>query len=159
MSESERIRGQIAKAFTAEAWYGPAVLEALAGVDAQTAAAHPIPGAHSIWEVVGHIRYGQQLMIERVRGSQAKWDLTADWPGVTEPTEEAWQAAIAELKRGEEELCAVVAAYPEDRLDEPVLPNAPTMYDNLQGYAQHHAYHVGQITMLKKAAKAANTAT
>jgi len=151
-SESERIRGQIAKAFTASAWYGPALLEVLAGVDAKTAAAHPIAGAHTIWEVLLHVRYGQQLMINRVRGSQAKWDLSADWPSVGEASETAWQALLEELKRGEEELGKVVAAFPESRLDEPVLPDAPSMYDNLQGYAQHHAYHAGQISMLKKAA-------
>jgi len=152
VSESERIRGQIAKAFTAGPWYGPALLEVLAGVDAQIAAAQLIPGAHSIWETLLHVRYGQQLMINRVQGSQAKWDLSADWPGLGEPSEARWQAFLDELKRGEEELCRVVAAYPESRLDEPVLPEAPSMYDNLQGYAQHHAYHAGQITMLKKAA-------
>ena len=151
MTEPERIRGQIAKAFTAGPWYGPSLLEVLAGVDAKTAAAHPISGAHSIWEVLLHVRYGQQLMINRVRGSQAKWDLSADWPGVREPSGTAWQAMLEDLKRGEEELCQAVAAFPEDRLDEPVLPDAPSMYDNLQGYAQHHAYHAGQITMLKKA--------
>jgi uncharacterized damage-inducible protein DinB len=152
MSESERIKGQIAKAFTAQAWYGPALMEVLAGVDATTAAAHPIPGGHSIWEILLHIRYGQQLMINRVQGSQAKWDLTADWPAVGEASDAAWQGLLNELARGEEELGRVVAAFPEARLDEPVLPDAPTMYDNLQGYAQHHAYHAGQITMLKKAA-------
>jgi hypothetical protein len=152
MNEPERIRGQIAKAFTASPWYGPSLLEVLAGVDARIAAAHPIPGAHGIWEIMLHVRYGQQLMINRLRGSHAKWDLTADWPGVAEPSAAAWQSLLEELKRGEEELCQLVAAFPERRLDEPVLPDALSMYDHLQGYAQHHAYHAGQMALLKKAA-------
>jgi hypothetical protein len=158
VNEPDRIRTQIERAFTAGAWYGPALLEVLSGVDARTAAAHPIAGAHSIWEVVLHIRYGQQLMLNRVRGSVAKWDLSADWPGAEDVGEAAWRATLDELKRGEEELCRAVAGFPEDRLDAPAIPDAPSMHDNLQGYAQHHAYHAGQINMLKKAAAQSNLA-
>jgi uncharacterized damage-inducible protein DinB len=54
MSEMDRIRDQFRRAFEGEAWHGPSVLALLDGVTAQQAAAHPIPGAHSIWELTLH---------------------------------------------------------------------------------------------------------
>ena len=55
MSELDRIRNQFRRAFEGEAWHGPSVLALLDGVTAQQAAAYPIPGAHSIWELVLHL--------------------------------------------------------------------------------------------------------
>ena len=55
MSEAARIADQLRCAFQGEAWHGPSVLELLSDVDAATAAAHPLPDAHSIWELVLHV--------------------------------------------------------------------------------------------------------
>ena len=52
MSEIKRINDQLKRAFEGTAWHGPSVSEVLAGVTAEQAAAHPIAGAHSIWEIV-----------------------------------------------------------------------------------------------------------
>jgi uncharacterized damage-inducible protein DinB len=153
-NEMDRIRDQIARAFSGGAWYGPTLLQALAEVDARTAAAHPIPGAHSIWEIVLHVRYGQQFMLNRLRGSSASWDLTADWPTVQETSEAAWQRTLGQLSRSEEELWQATPGFPEGRLDDPPTPDGTSMYNNLQGYAQHHAYHAGQIAILRRAAGA-----
>ena len=50
--DMEILADQIRRAFRGESWHGPSVLEVLAGVSAEDAAAHPIAGAHSIWEIV-----------------------------------------------------------------------------------------------------------
>ena len=55
MNEIERIVDQLRRAFEGNAWSGPSVLEVLAGVAPEQAAAKPVPGAHSIWENVLHI--------------------------------------------------------------------------------------------------------
>ncbi|PYQ46578.1 MAG: hypothetical protein DMF78_26090 [Acidobacteria bacterium] len=51
-SEIERLEAQLEAAFEGPAWHGPSVLEALDGVTAEGASAHPLTGAHSIWELV-----------------------------------------------------------------------------------------------------------
>ena len=53
--DMEIIADQISRAFRGESWHGPSVREVLAGVSAEDAAAHPIAGAHSIWEIVLHL--------------------------------------------------------------------------------------------------------
>ena len=52
--DMEILADQISRAFRGESWHGPSVLEVLAGVSAEDATAHPIAGAHSIWEIVLH---------------------------------------------------------------------------------------------------------
>lgn len=58
MDELGRLADQIRRAFEGESWHGPAVLEVLAGVSAEDAAAHPVAEAHSIWEVEADERFG-----------------------------------------------------------------------------------------------------
>jgi len=50
MTEIERILDQLKRAYEGNAWHGPSVREALNGVTPEQAAAHPLSGAHSIWE-------------------------------------------------------------------------------------------------------------
>jgi len=68
MLDMEIIADQISRAFRGESWHGPSVREVLAGVSAEDAAAHPIPGAHSIWEIVLHLTGGYNLGLLRFRG-------------------------------------------------------------------------------------------
>jgi hypothetical protein len=67
----ELLADQIGRAFRGESWHGPSVLEVLAGVSAEDAAAHPIAGAHSIWEIVLHLIAGYTLVLRRLRGEGA----------------------------------------------------------------------------------------
>ena len=55
MSEIRRIDDQLFRMFEGEPWIGISVMANLAGVDARTAAARPIPDAHTIWELVLHL--------------------------------------------------------------------------------------------------------
>lgn len=54
-TDLQRLEEQLERALEGEAWHGPSVLEILEGVTAAQAAAHPIAGAHSIWELVLHL--------------------------------------------------------------------------------------------------------
>ena len=56
MTEIERIEDQLKRSLEGEAWHGPALEELLADVRAEQAAAKPVPPAHSIWEIVLHIK-------------------------------------------------------------------------------------------------------
>ena len=55
ITESGLIAEELRRAFEGDAWHGPALLELLEDVDAETSAAKPLPEVHSIWELVLHI--------------------------------------------------------------------------------------------------------
>jgi uncharacterized damage-inducible protein DinB len=151
MSEIKRICNQMKWGFEGEAWHGPSLLEILDGVDAQTAAAKPIPHAHSIWEIVLHIIATQKQLISRIEGNATELTPEEDWPQVADTSESAWRTTLDLLKQEEVKFREAVSTFSENQLDEPLNPGGSSAYNNFHGHVQHNLYHAGQIIMLKKA--------
>ncbi len=150
--ETQRLEEQLKRTLEGEAWHGPSVLESLAGVTALQAARHPIPGAHSIWELLLHMATDYTLVLRRLRGDGDKISPGEDWPACPEPTEENWRRAVDEIARLNRALREAVLAFPVERLDEPLVPEVPyTAYTQFIGVTQHNLYHAGQISLLKRA--------
>ena len=151
MTEIERIEDQLKRAFEGPAWHGPSVTEALADITAAQAFAHPISGAHSIAELVQHIRTWESAVLRSVAGD-GEVTVTEDenWPAVGDTSEAAWHAMIVSLVKNHLELTRVVAHYDPRRLDE-VPPGAKsTAYVLLHGVIQHDIWHAAQIVLLRK---------
>jgi uncharacterized damage-inducible protein DinB len=155
ITEVDRIADQFRRAFDGEAWHGPSVLALLDGVTAQQAAAHPIPGAHSIWELTLHIAAWERACLRRLNGDRAQLSDAEDWELVNETSDAAWENTKQQLIDNHRELLAAIAALDESRLNEPIIADASTtfssVYVTLHGGVQHDLYHAGQIAMLKKA--------
>ena len=153
MSECRRMADQLRRAFDGEAWHGPAVLELLEGMDAQKASRRPAKDVHSIWEIVKHIGVWDDAAIRRMGGEVVQPTGEADWPKVTDASEGAWKATVADLTRTHQKLIKQVESMPESRLSEQVPGKKPEFYNfyyMLHGIAQHELYHAGQIAILKK---------
>jgi len=133
-----------------EAWHGPALRELLADVTAQQAAAKPLAGAHSIWEIVLHVIGSEGLVCERLEGKPGVLSPEEDWPPVMETSDEAWRAALQALTDVHQKLQQLLLSVPENRLAEPIVEGASSTYVNVHGIVQHNIYHAGQIAVLKK---------
>jgi uncharacterized damage-inducible protein DinB len=155
VSEVERIRDQFRRAFEGEAWHGPSVLALLDGVTAQQAAAHPIQGAHSIWELTLHIAAWERACKRRLEGDPAQLTDEEDWESIDDTSEAAWKQTKQQLIDNHRELMQAIARLDESRLNEPIIkdPNIPfsSVYVTLHGGVQHDLYHAGQIAIVKKA--------
>ena|SRR5688572_6373361 len=151
LKETERIEDQLKRAFHGEAWHGPSVKEAVAGVSPEAAAQRPVKEAHSIWELVHHITAWVDIVRRRVQGEV--FDVTDDmnFPPVTDTAQTAWQESLRRMEAAETELRRIILGLPESRLDQPALEGSPTVYILLHGAIQHSLYHAGQIVLLKKA--------
>ncbi len=153
MTEIERILDQLKRAYEGDAWHGPSVREALAGVTAAQAHARPLANAHSIWELTQHIAVWEDVGRRRLDGDRAAIEISSpeDWPPADDISETAWEQSKAALDRGHEALREAVSRIPEERLDEPILEGMSSVYVTVHGVIQHDLYHAGQIAMLKKA--------
>jgi len=150
-SESALIADQLRRAFDGVAWHGPALLELLKDVDADTAAAKPLADVHSIWELVLHVAVWDNVTLRRLAGEKSQPTGTDNFPLVPQrPTEAAWLKTIADTKRTHELLVKTVAALPEARLRDRVPGKRYDFYHLLHGVVQHELYHAGQIAILKK---------
>ena len=151
-TEIQRLEEQLQLALEGEAWHGPSVLEVLEGVSAHDAAAHPIAGAHSIWELLLHLCSDYELVLRRLGGDCRQLTESEAWPMVPEPSAENWRESLRKLKQLNAELRRVIGSFPRERLDEPLVPEVPyTAYTQFIGVTQHGLYHAGQMALLKKA--------
>jgi uncharacterized damage-inducible protein DinB len=128
-------------------WHGPALAEVLEGVTADQARTRPIPGAHSIWEIVLHVTAWAEIARQRIHG-EATGDPTAeqDWP----PVGDDWPQAIEGLKESHRRLAADTRQLDEAGLDAKVKGLGYPVGILLDGVVEHGTYHGGQIALLKK---------
>lgn len=150
MSEIERIRDQLRRAYSGDAWHGPSLKEVLEGVDADTASARPIADAHSIRELVLHIVAWEKEAIRRVRGEGSDLPPEEDWPDGAD----AWTALLEELEASHVRLMETLAELDDSQLEGAVIGTGGTVYHLVHGVVQHNLYHGGQIVLLRRAASA-----
>jgi uncharacterized damage-inducible protein DinB len=150
MSEIERIKDQLRRAYEGPAWHGPSVKELVAGMTAEQAAARPLSGAHSIWEIVLHIAAWDEGARRRLAGDRAELSTEEDWPSVSDTRETAWRGTLDMLEKNHRGLRDALDGLDEARLDEPILEGMSSVYVTLHGVIQHDLYHAGQIALLKR---------
>lgn len=150
MTEITRLLDQHRRAFAGDAWHGPAVHEVLAGVDARRAAAKPIPGAHSIWEIVRHIEAWERIVRLRVEGQSIDATPEEDWPPVSAASEVAWRTDLETLRASHDALSRAISKLTDVDLERSVAGRDVTHYVLLHGQVQHALYHAGQIALLAK---------
>jgi uncharacterized damage-inducible protein DinB len=150
MSETERIWDLLQRSFEGgDAWKCPSVRDLLASVTATQAAARPIPGAPTIWELLLHATVHEDLVRRRLSGEVI--DTLPDevaWPKPGELSPAAWLRAKLDFGEARRALRQVVATFPAERLSEPVPGREYPFYVMLYGAIEHAHYHAGQIEML-----------
>ena len=133
-------------------WHGPALSDLLADVPAADAAARPIEGAHSIWEIVNHIAAWVSIVESRLGGVPTPEPTDEDdWPPVQRSTAAAWAEARSSLASLHQSLAGAVRRVDAARLDQIVPGRNYTLSTMLHGVAEHGAYHGGQIALLTRA--------
>ena len=153
-AEIARIAEQLRRAVDGEAWHGPAVMQILAGVDARTAAAHPLAGGHSLWEILNHVTAWTRVVQRRLNGEAVELTGADDWPPVGDTSDASWQAAVASFRAAQQDLLAKLKSMSNDELGM-FAPGQKYSYSfMLHGLVQHHLYHAGQMALLKKASAA-----
>ena len=151
MSRARHLGSSLERTVTGPMWHGSALAEVLEGVTAERAAARPIPGAHTIWEIVLHIIAWAEIARARLRG-ESTGDPTPeqDWPPVAATDAAAWQRTLERLGACHRELAADVRGLDEARLDQKVANLDYSADVLLHGIVEHGTYHGGQIALLKK---------
>lgn len=151
MSEIQRISEQLKCSFYKGAWHGPSLLESLEGVSAKQALLHPLPNAHSIWELVLHATVWIKAVEKTISEmSYAQVENDANWPGISQKSEADWEKTLDTLKRSHKKLEKLVSTLKDAALEKVPANTRSTIYRLLYGVIQHNIYHAGQISILKK---------
>jgi uncharacterized damage-inducible protein DinB len=160
MSDISFFCEQLRKGYSDDPWHGTATDDLLRGVTAPQAAAHPVPGAHSLWEIVLHMTAWQNECRRRLGGKEPSLPEEGDWPEIGEVSEASWRRDRKRLGTSLAELLEALAGLREEDLDrpggslsdrDPALGTGVTFRAMVNGLVQHNAYHSGQIALLRKA--------
>ena len=93
-TECEHIADELFSTLNGEAWYGDSVQKILEGVTSEQALSHPIPSAHSIWELVYHVEAWCKFAYGAMQGIAIPgWpDMPQeqDFPPVIDQDHQAW---------------------------------------------------------------------
>jgi uncharacterized damage-inducible protein DinB len=152
MSRARQLAKHLERTVTGPMWHGPALTMVLEGVSAGRAAARPIAGAHSIWEIVLHVIAWVEIARARLKG-QSTGDPTPeeDWPPVPATDAAAWARALEQLGACHRQIAADARELDDARLDA-MVPNLNYSVEVLlDGIVEHGTYHGGQIALLRKA--------
>jgi len=154
MEPQALIANHIERTVTGPMWHGSSLNEVLNGVTFEHAAAHPIAGAHSIWELVLHITTWSDIARERLSNRSLESVPTeVDFPPVPAPTDKAWTDAKTRLLESHQALARATKTLSADALAAVVPVPKPryTVSTLLHGVIEHGTYHGGQIALLKRA--------
>ncbi len=151
-TEIARIGDQLRRGFDGDAWHGTPLRRLLDSIDHQQAAAHPVYGAHSIWELAAHITFWLEVAKRRIDGESVHGQAGEDWVTSSAASNvEGWIAVRAGLEAAHTALLARVASLSDADLDRQAADMPYTIYVLLHGVLQHNLYHAGQIAMLRRA--------
>jgi hypothetical protein len=150
--EAAALAREVASLVRGENWHGPGLEQLLEGLGAEAASARPLEGAHTIWELVGHVTGWTDVFRVRLEGTAAEEPAAGDFPASPPPSAEAWAAARQSLLEAHARLAERVATLSEADLDRPI-PGRP--FDGrfqVHAAIRHTVYHSGQIALLRKGA-------
>ena len=120
MSRASNLAERIERTVSGPMWHGPALTDLLDGVPHERAAAHPIAGAHSIWEIVRHVTAWADIARRRIGGEKIDPPPEQDWPPVQDQAGDAWARAVEQMAAAHRELAAVTRQLQDAQLDAPV---------------------------------------
>jgi uncharacterized damage-inducible protein DinB len=145
MHQTQKIADSYRAATVKAAWYGPSLAELLAQISPDHATTPPVPGSHSISELLQHLL----LWNERIRNTSDSnplppWRPEKDWSEPPIP----WNELLSRWSQSRDLLEDKIRNFPIDDLAKQVHGrNYP--YETLfRGIVEHTIYHSGQIAML-----------
>jgi hypothetical protein len=152
-AEHNRIAYQLACTINGGAWYGDSLQTILKDVTASQAQAHPVPSAHSIWELLCHLDSWVKFALGAVDGVPIPpWPgmpVELDWPAITDTSAPAWKHAVDSFFSHHLGLVETIKTFVDERLEAIVPGRTYNFYRLFQSTIQHAVYHAGQVALLK----------
>jgi DinB superfamily len=113
----------------------------------------PKGAEHSAWEILEHLRIAQWDILEFSRDAKHK---SPEWPKEYWPTspqppdEKAWDKSVRAFRKDLKAMCALVADESTDLFAKIPHGDGQTILREALLVADHNAYHVGELVLLRR---------
>jgi hypothetical protein len=111
------------------------------------------PSPHTAWRLVEHMRIAQEDILEFTRDARHQSPPWPDgyWPqGDAPPDEKAWRESIEKFRADRKAMIAIVKDPKSDLLAPLPHGQGQTIAREAMLLADHTAYHVGQLILLRQ---------
>jgi hypothetical protein len=126
---------------------------AVTGLSARLRGNRPEGSAHSAWEILEHIRIAQHDMLEFSRDPKhesPKWP-EGYWPTSPEPSSaDSWEKSVKACEHDLAEMRKLVADPSSDLFTPFAHGDGQNLLREALQLADHNAYHVGEIVLLRR---------
>ena len=137
-------------------WFSP-FETATESLTAQQAATVPAPRFNSVWAVVNHVRYWQEVALLQLQhlpvdGAALGSEDGSGWPPIGDPTDEAaWQEARRRALEANATLARYVMTLTDAELNQPVAVGEVwnTSRHLIYSMIAHNSYHTCEITTIR----------
>jgi len=113
----------------------------------------PKGAEHSPWELLEHLRIAQWDILEFSRNAKhesPKWP-EGYWPTAKAPADEnAWDKSVRAFRKDLKEMCEIVKDEKTDLFAKIPHGNGQTVLREALLTADHNAYHVGQLVLVRR---------
>lgn len=119
------------------------------------AAAIPAPRFNSVWAIVNHVWFWQEVLLRLLQGQPAHYELLgapdpSGWPPAGDPVDEAaWQTARKQALAVNTALATEVAHLSEVELVGELEAWATLRHRAIQGIIAHNSYHTCEIISVR----------
>jgi DinB superfamily len=149
MTEIERMLNQYELVLHGDAWHGDAIWKILDNTSTECAA-HRLTECHTIWEIVMHMTFWEEVATRRLRGERAGLDEALNFRTMPSIREANWRKTLLHFRASNEEFGKALSNLDSANLDGMSAAGKRSFYDEAHGLIQHNVYHAGQIALLKK---------
>lgn len=151
MTQVQRILDHYDRVMNGDAWHSDSIWQVLAGLSPEKAAARPFANAHSIWEIVGHMTFWENVAAKRLGGWRAGLEEERNFPAApSDATAANWQKTLDQFRASNQSFRQALEKLDSARLDELSAAGKRSYYEEAHGLIEHSVYHAGQIALLSK---------
>ncbi|MEW6194652.1 MAG: DinB family protein [Bacteroidota bacterium] len=141
---------QLTQLFGGDSWNDESYMEKLKSVNEQIAFAQPLPGKHSVAEILWHVIYWKTILIKQIQGDfefRKRTEKEFNFLPVEKLKQKGWINLVAEFKQTHETLIAMLNERDDNFLQEEFSPGKSFDYQ-IDGIIHHDIYHLGQIGLV-----------
>jgi len=125
---------------------------AVSGFPVKRAGERPRGAEHSAWQLLEHLRIAQWDILEFTRNPKhvsPEWP-ERYWPAAQPPVKTAWSKSVRAFRADLRAMMALVADPATDLLSPIPHGQGQTLLREALLVADHNAYHLGQLVMLRR---------
>jgi DinB family protein len=150
MSNEEPLRQHLVALLTSESAHAN-FDAAVANLPAALHGEQPAGAAHTLWQVLEHMRITQRDVVDRIGNANHRALGFPDeyWPPSAAPRKkDSWDASVAAFRTDQKALVGIIS---EADLYGKTRPGVDSiLLDDLLMIADHNAYHLGELILLRR---------